>query len=88
VGDASCTPSFDLRILALPERLFDNASVARAYVELPDGWGPQRMVIVAFQRAGYVSAHPEVVKAFGRGRDQLLIPGYDEGPHGGGPLDT
>lgn len=27
--------------------------MARVYVELPDGWGPQRLIITAWRDAGY-----------------------------------
>jgi hypothetical protein len=27
--------------------------MAIAYVELPDGWGPSRVILVAWKRAGY-----------------------------------
>lgn len=60
--------------------------MARAYVELPDGWGPQQEIAMALHRDGYVRAKPDVVKRFGR-PDLLPIPQNDEGPHGGGPLD-
>ena len=57
-------------MLALLEPAFDDVRVARAYVELPDGWGPQRMVIVACERAGY---RVEVHRRFGNSPDRLLL---------------
>jgi hypothetical protein len=41
--------------------------MARAYVELPEGWGPSRLILVAWRRAGY-----DV--------DQLVGLGYPEDP--------
>lgn len=41
--------------------------MARAYVELPYGWGPSRLVLVAFRRAGYQV-------------DRLVGSGYPEDP--------
>lgn len=35
------------------EQVSDAAHMARAYVELPYGWGPQRLIITAWRRAGY-----------------------------------
>ena len=34
-------------------QMFDDARMARAYVELPEGWGPSRIILVAWKRAGY-----------------------------------
>lgn len=31
----------------------DAVAMARAYVELPYGWGPQRLILVAWRNAGY-----------------------------------
>jgi hypothetical protein len=33
--------------------VFDAGRMARAYVELPEGWGPSRLILVAWKRAGY-----------------------------------
>lgn len=49
LGREPCVP----RPLDISERLFDHARVARAFIELPDGWGPSRVVLVAWRTAGY-----------------------------------
>lgn len=38
-------------------RTFDDALMARAIVELPEGWGPARVVRVAVERLGYDVTH-------------------------------
>ena len=56
--------------------------MARAWVELPEGWGPQRVITVAWQRGGY-SVERHVSMATGEAR--LMVFGNAKGPHGGGP---
>lgn len=31
----------------------DDRRMARAYVELPEGWGPSQVILVAWRDAGY-----------------------------------
>jgi len=71
-------------VLALLERVVDTGSVARAYVELPDGWGDSRVIRVAWERAGY---RVQEQRTFGNGPNRLIVSGHDGGPRGGGPLD-
>jgi hypothetical protein len=54
------------------ERSFDDDRVARAYVELPEGWGPARIVIVAWRNAGYDVAE---LRRLGTGPNLMLLNG-------------
>lgn len=38
-------------------RTFDDALMARAIVELPEGWGPSRVVLVRVKGLGYDVTH-------------------------------
>ncbi len=42
--------------------------MARAYVILPDGWGPSRLAITHLERAGYQTEHWIIL-----GRGQYVI---------------
>lgn len=48
-----------------------------AQVLLPDGWGPQRMAVVEWERAGH---QVDVLRRFGKGPDRLLIAGQTKAP--------
>lgn len=42
----------------------------RVYVELPDGWGPGRAVVAAWERAGYDVAE---VRSLATGRHRMVF---------------
>jgi hypothetical protein len=44
--------------------------MARAFVELPYGWGPQRIVLTAWKRAGY---DVQVLKGLGYPDDPDML---------------
>jgi hypothetical protein len=47
----------------------------RVYVELPPGWGPSRVILTAWKRAGY---HVNEIRSLGTGDARMIVRGSDD----------